>query len=395
MTAPVQVPADVDREDQVLGPLTARQLLIVVLTATAVYGLWRSLGPIHLIWFLAASTPLSLAGLALAVGRRDGMSLDRLLLAALAHRATVHSTPRTTRPDRQEAAGSDGVGRSVSARAPVRGVRPVGPDRLGVVDLGSGGAVVVCAVSALNLSLRSAAEQRAAVAGFARWLHSLSGPVQLLSRTRPLDLSVPIARLHTATAHLPHPALARAARAHAAHLHALDTHAELLDHEFLIVFRHPTPTHAGDRDRAGDRVSVAGEALRRRAGEAVAMLTPIGLRVVPLTAAEVAAVVRRATRPTATPPPGSGSGCARPPLDPPTVEIPRPAPPPRTLRCGRTGCGRTRGGPIRCGPVQGMRRPMTSTSIPNSPTSRSRKETCDEVCDEVTAQPTPAHTSRA
>lgn len=328
MTAPVQVPADVDREDQVLGPLTARQLLIVVLTATAVYGLWRSLGPTHLIWFLAASTPLSLAGLALAVGRRDGMSLDRLLLAALAHRATVHSTPRTTtRPDRQEAAGSDGVGRSVSARAPVRGVRPVGPDRLGVVDLGSGGAVVVCAVSALNLSLRSAAEQRAAVAGFARWLHSLSGPVQLLSRTRPLDLSVPIARLHTATAHLPHPALARAARAHAAHLHALDTHAELLDHEFLIVFRHPTPTHAGDRDRAGDRVSVAGEALRRRAGEAVAMLTPIGLRVVPLTDAEVAAVVRRATRPTAPP---AGTGRVRPPLDPPTVEISRPAPPPRT-----------------------------------------------------------------
>ena len=34
MTSPVQIPADVDREDRLLGELTARQLIILTTTAT-------------------------------------------------------------------------------------------------------------------------------------------------------------------------------------------------------------------------------------------------------------------------------------------------------------------------------------------------------------------------
>lgn len=311
MTAPVQVPANIDREDQLLGPLTARQLVVIGSAAVVVYGLWQALGPGNVIVFAVLSAPIALAATALAVGRRDGVGLDRLLIAAVRHRVQVRSAPSTVR-----AAAGDGVGRVVSTRAPVRGVRAVGPDRLGVVDLGSAGLAVVCSVAPANLSLRSATEQHTAVAGFARWLHSLAGPVQLVTRTRRLDLSVPIARLHAAAPRLAHPALTRAALAHAAHLHALDAHAELLDHEFLIVFRDPAPARDGT-------VSAVGDVLRRRAGEAVGMLGPLGLRVTPLSDAEAAAVLQRATAP--------ASGLRRPPspgrradLDPPTVEIPRP-----------------------------------------------------------------------
>ena len=34
MTSPVQIPADVDREDRLLGELTARQLIILATAAT-------------------------------------------------------------------------------------------------------------------------------------------------------------------------------------------------------------------------------------------------------------------------------------------------------------------------------------------------------------------------
>ena len=40
MTSPVQIPADVDREDRLLGELTARQLIILTATGLAVYLVW-------------------------------------------------------------------------------------------------------------------------------------------------------------------------------------------------------------------------------------------------------------------------------------------------------------------------------------------------------------------
>lgn len=317
MSTPVQVPADVEREDTLLGPLTARQLVVVITTAALLYGLWSITGPRHLVVFVLAAVPVALIGTALTVGRRDGLSLDRLLLAALRQRAGLRTVPRTARPrlarpgpgrpglvdsgptDPDSAAGA---GRLVATRLPVRGVRASGSDRLGVVDLAASGSAVVCAVSPLNLSLRSGPEQDAAVGGFARWLHSLSGPVQLLTRTRPLDLSGPITRLREAAGRLGHPALTRAALAHAAHLHALDAHAELLHREFLIIFRDPTPRGSTPSDstpggRGPRAVTATAEALRRRAGEAAALLGPLGLRVTPLSDADAAAVLRRAMVP--------------------------------------------------------------------------------------------------
>ena len=79
MTTPVQIPADVDREDRLLGDLTARQLIILTTTALAVYLVWTVTGPAALMVFAVSAAPLGLVGLVLAFGRRDGVSADRLL----------------------------------------------------------------------------------------------------------------------------------------------------------------------------------------------------------------------------------------------------------------------------------------------------------------------------
>jgi hypothetical protein len=339
MTTPVQIPADVDREDRLLGDLTARQLIILTTAAVAVYLVWMVTGPTALIVFAVAAAPLGVVGLVLAFWRRDGVSADRLLWAALTqrrhtprapHRPAAASAAGVADPDPRRAAAerrrgrprTAGAGRPVVAQVPARRVLAADPD-LGVVDLGRDGWAVVCAVSPVNITLRSGPERDVLLAGFARWLHSLAAPVQILTRTHPEDLSATITGLRHAAARLPHPALAAAASAHADHLHELGSAAQLLHREFLIVFRTPTPNTAA-RARRGARASSArpvsagansaaqtavGETapdraprsaftqLRRRAEEAVGLLGGIGLRVTPLDPAEATRVLQSAMRP--------------------------------------------------------------------------------------------------
>src|SRR4051794_5214698 len=301
MTTPVQIPADVDREDRLLGDLTARQLIILTITALAVYLVWTVTGSTALIVFAVAAAPLSLVGLVLAFGRRDGVSADRLLWAALTQRRHTPRAPR--RPTAASAAGdadpdprraaaarrrgrscggrsrTASAGRPVVARVPARRVLAAGPD-LGVIDLGRDGWAVVCAVSPVNFALRSGPERDALQAGFARWLHSLAYPVQILTRTHPVDLSATITGLRRDAVRLPHPALRAAADAHAEHLQALGGSAELLHREFLIVFRSPHPP-APPRSRRGTRATprhetaagqiAAGEIAADRARRAAAL----------------------------------------------------------------------------------------------------------------------------
>jgi hypothetical protein len=362
MTAPVQIPADVDREDRLLGDLTARQLIILGTAALAVYLVWIVTGPDRALLFGLLAAPVSLAGVVLAFGRRDGVSADRLLWAALTQR---RQTPTASRPQRTRAATANGPsapdtdpcvtsaprrrrvrtrgdGRTVAAHVPARRVLAPSPD-LGVLDLGRDGWAVVCAVTPVNFTLRSGPERDALQAGFSRWLHSLAYPVQILTRTHPVDLSATITGLRRDAARLPHPALRAAAHAHAEHLQALGDAAELLHREFLIVFRSPHPpapprarrgtralprheTAAGElaagqiaagqiaaeqiaaeqiaaeqiasgeigADRAG---RAAASQLRHRAEDAVRLLGAIGLRVTPLDPAEAARVLIAATRP--------------------------------------------------------------------------------------------------
>ena len=84
-----RIPADVDREDTVLAGLTARQLAILAVTGIVLYGLWsatRSFVPVGV--FLIPAVPLAAVAALVALGKRDGVSLDRLLIAAFRQRAT-------------------------------------------------------------------------------------------------------------------------------------------------------------------------------------------------------------------------------------------------------------------------------------------------------------------
>ncbi|MER6901416.1 PrgI family protein, partial [Amycolatopsis sp. NPDC000740] len=87
MTQPVRIPSDVDREDRVLANLTARQLAILAVTGIVLYGAWTlTRGVVPLPVFLIVAIPIGVAAAVLALGQRDGMSLDRLVLAALRQR---------------------------------------------------------------------------------------------------------------------------------------------------------------------------------------------------------------------------------------------------------------------------------------------------------------------
>ena len=96
MTRPARIPADVNRPDRVLGPFTARQSVLLLTTAAVLYGAWIGLRPwVPLPLFLAVAVPVAAVAVAVALGQRDGLPLDRFLLAALRH----HANPRRVRSD--------------------------------------------------------------------------------------------------------------------------------------------------------------------------------------------------------------------------------------------------------------------------------------------------------
>ncbi|WP_079031967.1 PrgI family protein [Streptomyces specialis] len=84
MSTPVRIPADVEREDTILAGLTARQLLLLSGAGTILYGLFTATRPfLPVAVFLIAAVPLAGLAALLARGRRDGLPLDRLVLAAI------------------------------------------------------------------------------------------------------------------------------------------------------------------------------------------------------------------------------------------------------------------------------------------------------------------------
>jgi PrgI family protein len=316
MSRPVRIPADVDRPDRVLGPLTARQLAILGVTGLllyALYGATRSVLPVPL--FLLVATPIGLTVTVLALGRRDGVPLDRLVLAALRQRLTPRrqvSAPEGVRPVPVWLAGEH-TGDDVAPtplELPARGVED--GITAGVVDLGADGLAVIAACSTVNFSLRTPAEQEALVSSFARYLHSLTAPVQFLVRAERLDLAPQIDELRARAGGLPHPALEAAAHDHANFLAELGRHADLLRRQVLLVLREPTrspvtgsvtltvrrlrrqpdavPVDHGGRQAAEQR-------LARRLTEAVELLTSAGIAVTALDAATATGVLAAACNP--------------------------------------------------------------------------------------------------
>ncbi|WP_216211139.1 PrgI family protein [Amycolatopsis aidingensis] len=327
MSHPVRVPADVDRPDRVLGPLTARQLAILGIAGLVLYGLYTLTHPVvPLPVFLIVAVPVGISVAVLALGQRDGMTLDRLLLAAIRQRLAPRR--RVAAPDGVRAAppwltddhttDDRAGGHRAGQRARAEGVAPAplelpatGVSETGVVDLGADGLAVIAACSTVNFSLRTPGEQEALVASFARYLHSLTAPVQILVRAERLDLTPQIAELHHRAGGLPHPALEAAARDHADYLAELTGQTDLLRRQVLLVLREPVRTGPGTgappRVPWGRRVAptevdtaarhAAEQRLVRRLHEAVELLSPAGVVVTALDASAATGVLAAACNP--------------------------------------------------------------------------------------------------
>jgi len=292
----VPIPADVERPDKILAGLTARQVAIAAAAAAALWLGWqaaRHVMPLPV--FAALASPAGLAAAALVIGERDGLSLDRLLMAAW----------RQRRAPRRLVTAPEGIPAPPAWTAPP-GPQPPPPVMLaplwrhitpeGVIGLGSAGAATVAAVSTVNFALRSPGEQDALAAAYGRWLNSLTGPAQILVRAGRADLSAAVAALREAAPALPHPALEQAALEHASFLEGLAAERDVLTRQALLILREPG--HGTGRPGG----TAAGRALQR-AGEAARLLASAGLQVQVLDGGQVTALLAACADPTAPPRP--------------------------------------------------------------------------------------------
>lgn len=292
--ARVRIPADMDRPDRILAGLTGRQLAILAAAAAAVwvgYSAVHRLVPLPLFGALAA--PALVAALFLAVGRRDGLGLDRFLAAAIRQARGPHRlvpapegvTPAPTWAGHE----TDPVPAPLSLPC-----RDVGES--GMIDLGPDGAAVICRASAVGFALRTPAEQQALAGAFGRYLNSLAAPIQILARSEPVDLTPAITELQEAAGGLPHRALEAAAVAHAGFLADLTDHQDLLTRQVLLVLRDP----AGGPD--------ATTRLRRQAEEASRGLAAAGVAVTALDGPGAVDCLRAAVDPWRAAPTAPSSG---------------------------------------------------------------------------------------
>lgn len=281
-----RIPADLDAPDRVMAGLTARQVAVLAAAAVPVYLAWQQLaGRIPIAVLAAATTPVVALAVGLALGRRDGQGLDVWLLAAFAHRrqprrlVPVFVDSRATpawAPETIPAAPSARVGRLGVLRLPASTVSPDG-----TIATGSRTAVSLVAATTVTASLHTNAEQAGLVAGYARWLNGLSGPVQIVVSARRVDLGVRALRVAEQAHRLPHPTLAGAAVDYAEFLLDLSEQTDPLERTVTIACAGSGPP----RDA------------QRRAANTVEALSAVGSRCKVLDASEVTAVLTAATDP--------------------------------------------------------------------------------------------------
>jgi hypothetical protein len=294
---PARIPADIEREDQVLGPLTARQAAILAATALALWlGYLASRPLIAPIAYLALVAPIAAVATAIAVGRRDGISMDRFLLAAVAF---WHTPKRQVQAPEGVPALPDAVPARWAGAAGTPPVALVLPCReiadTGVVDLGRDGHAALAVCGTVNFDLRTSAEQQALTGSFARWLNSLTGPVQILVRAHRLEVNPLVEALSATAPSLPHPALERAALAHADFLHAIAHERDLLTRQVLLVTRETASPGPGRTVGAGP------SRVRHRLAEAARALGAAEISVTPLDGPAAARAITTASDPDTTP----------------------------------------------------------------------------------------------
>jgi hypothetical protein len=278
------MPADVEREDKILAGLTARQLVIIGVPGIGLWAAYSVLG--HLvspIVIVVVAVPVMGAAVAAALVQRDGLSLDRLLLAAFRF---ARSPKRRATGDLSTAGVPSWIG---AAPPPLPSplnlpVRSIADD--GVVDLAEHGCAVLVSCSTVSFALRTPSEQNGLVNGFASYLNSLNTPVQFLVRAESIRLDPLVDALDQAAPNLPHPALEGAARDHADYLAALSQTRDLLRRQIVLVMR-----------ESDGNAAHAATAVRRRAEDAVRTLAAAGTRASVLSGPEVFAVLVSAADP--------------------------------------------------------------------------------------------------
>ncbi len=295
----VRIPADIGRPDRILGPLTARQTTILAATASILWlGYYTTRTFLTPLAYLMLVAPVAAVVVAVALGSRDGISMDRFVLAALAYgrspKRHVHAPEGIPKPPDilpPELAGQAGPAPAVLRMPCEQLLEP------GVLDLGRDGHAALAACSTINFDLRTGTEQQTLTGSFARWLNSLTGPAQIVVRAHRLDIG-PLADRITQTAPtLPHPALEQAALAHADFLHDLASHNDLLTRQALLAVREP----------AGERAHGAGPArVRQRIAEATRALAAADICVAALDPDGITTAVTDAIAADIDPPTGSG-----------------------------------------------------------------------------------------
>jgi hypothetical protein len=277
-------------EDRLAWGLTARQLVILVATALVSYGLFTAAASsLPLAVAVALATPLALLGVLLALGRRDGLSGDRLALAAARHLS--RSPLRLAAPDGLPAplANAPAQPRASQLRVPVKAILASG-----VVELNDGTSALLLAASGTSWALRSEEEQNALAEAYGRWLNSLVEPTAITVRSERVELTERADAITSAAAELPHPALRRSAQTYAQFLRELADQGEgLRRRQILLVLS----------TRARERATARAE-LERRSAETEGLLHAAGVELRPLDGQEATALLLDAFEHPG-PPPGS------------------------------------------------------------------------------------------
>jgi len=260
------IPADIEAPDRILWNLTARQVAILAATGALLWVAYRTLTPLVPPAVVGiAAVPVVAVAAGLALGRRDGISMDRWVATAVAASraprllvAAGHPVPSVpawapemraadptgtgaTRALRtRRGTARHGNGRGVAVPVPRLAPLRLPADRItpaGVVDLDGQGRVALTAVSTVNFDLRSLDEQYALIEAAGRWLNSLSAPTQIVVSTRRVDMHAHADLVEQRLDYLPHPALADAAAGYAEFLHQLGDERDPLDRRIVVAHR--------------------------------------------------------------------------------------------------------------------------------------------------------------
>jgi hypothetical protein len=269
-----RIPGDLDRPDEFLFGLTARQLVLlapafIVLAVVA----WLGVGRVPVKVLVCVEAVGVGAAIALTVIRQDGMTADRLGKALASY----------LRRPRHLIWAPEGTGQIPKA---LRLGRRAGP-RVGRfvepwhgfarrdIDLGDDGRVRVLAVSSLDLQLRSDRETGALTGAYGRLLNALDERLSILVRAELIDLEDRATALESCGGQPGGRELAAYRVDHAAFLRSMS--GGLRRQVYLVV-------------RGKDA-----HALDARCSELLTLLIPMGLAVRELEGSECVALLARAT----------------------------------------------------------------------------------------------------